>query len=144
MLKELALKRLEQIEVPHHMSVDEVAWQKWHKYVTNVVDIDNRKVIWNHEGRGKATLDKFYQKIGEDGCKEVQAVVSDGARGVPCIYKRTFRECIDSAGSFSCKKVSKRCCRHGTEGRTKKGKATRKYRTIRNPALQQEVYPYAE
>jgi hypothetical protein len=46
------------------MSVDEVAWQKWHKCVTNVVDIDKRLVIWNHPGRGTATLDKFYHDVG--------------------------------------------------------------------------------
>jgi len=30
------------IPVPTYMSVDEVAWQKWHKYVTNVVDIEKK------------------------------------------------------------------------------------------------------
>ncbi len=81
MLEELALQRLQHIEAPARMSVDEVAWQKWHKYVTNVVDVDKRKVIWNHEGRGKGTLDEFYHKIGKEGCQKVEAVASDGARG---------------------------------------------------------------
>ena len=63
-LEELASKRLYPVTVPRYMSVDEVAWQKWHKYVTNVVDIEKRKVIWNHPGRGKAVLDKFYHEIG--------------------------------------------------------------------------------
>ena len=30
MLEELALERLEPVPPPRHMSVDEVAWQKWH------------------------------------------------------------------------------------------------------------------
>ena len=64
-LEELALEKLESITAPKHMSVDEVAWQKWHKYVTNVVDIDQRKVIWNHQGRGKVNLDKFFREPGE-------------------------------------------------------------------------------
>jgi transposase len=41
-LEELSLQRLEKVTPPRNMSVDEVAWQKWHKYVTNVIDIDNR------------------------------------------------------------------------------------------------------
>ncbi len=49
-LEELALEKLDPVPAPKHMSVDEVAWQKWHKYVTNVVDVDQRKVIWNHRG----------------------------------------------------------------------------------------------
>ena len=63
------------------MSVDEVAWQKWHRYVTNVVDIEKRKVIWNHNGRGKEVLSKFYRTLGSEGCKNIKAVASDGAKG---------------------------------------------------------------
>lgn len=80
-LEELAQKRLYPVPVPRCMSVDEVAWQKWHKYVTNIVDIENRKVIWNHNGRGKTVMDAFYKEIGDDGCNTIKAVVNDGAKG---------------------------------------------------------------
>ena len=80
-LEEIALKRLYPVTAPVHMSVDEVAWQKWHKYVTNVVDIEKRKVIWNHNGRGKTVLDKFYEETGPEENKRIKAVDSDGARG---------------------------------------------------------------
>lgn len=80
-LEELALIKLSPVPPPTHMSVDEVAWQKWHHYVTNVVDVDKRKVIWNHDGRGKSVLDAFYRELGEDRCAEIAAVASDGARG---------------------------------------------------------------
>ncbi|MBU4209730.1 MAG: hypothetical protein KKD12_08695, partial [Proteobacteria bacterium] len=33
-------------------------------YVT--VDIKERKVIWNHNSRGKAVVDEFYHEIGSD------------------------------------------------------------------------------
>lgn len=81
MLDELSEEKIEKVKAPRHMSADEVAWQKWHKYVTNVVDIDKRKVIWNQAGRGKATLDTFYHKIGKWGCQRIKAVASDGAKG---------------------------------------------------------------
>jgi len=80
-LERLAEERLYPVSVPKYMSVDEVAWQKWHKYVTNVVDIEKRKVIWNHEDRGKVVLDGFYQEIGPEGCTQIEAVASDGAHG---------------------------------------------------------------
>ena len=44
MLEDRALERLYPVTAPHYMSVDEVAWQKWHKYVTNIVDIEMHKV----------------------------------------------------------------------------------------------------
>ena len=80
-LEDRAMERLDPVPPPAYMSVDEVAWQKWHKYVTNVVDIETRKVIWNHNGRGKGVLDKFYRAIGAENCQAIKAIASDGARG---------------------------------------------------------------
>jgi transposase len=104
MLEELALKKIEHIEAPRHMSVDEVAWQKWHKYVTNVVDIDKRKVIWNHDGRGKTTLAKFYRKVGKKGCPKIEAVASDGARGFLSATKEHLKNALIVLDHFHVKK----------------------------------------
>jgi transposase len=81
MLEELAKEKLSPVPTLSAMSVDEVAWQKWHRYVTNVVDIDKRKVIWNHNGRGKATLDAFFKDLGKENSLKIDAVACDGARG---------------------------------------------------------------
>ncbi len=80
-LEELAKEKLSPIPAPRYMGVDEVAWQKWHHYVTNVVDIEKRKVIWNHDGRGKTVLDAFYKSLGPENCANIAGVASDGARG---------------------------------------------------------------
>jgi len=80
-LEELAREKLIPVPAPMHISVDEVAWQKWHKYVTNVVDIDLRKVIWNHNGRGKKTMDTFFSELGKENSKKIEAAACDGARG---------------------------------------------------------------
>jgi transposase len=104
MLEELALKRLYPVIVPEYMSVDEVAWQKWHKYVTNIVDIKKRKVIWNHNNRGKAVLDKFYKEIGSDECKKIKAVASDGARGFISSTKENARNALIVLDHFHVKK----------------------------------------
>jgi transposase len=80
-LEELAREKLSPIPAPRYMSVDEVAWQKWHHYVTNVVDIEKRKVIWNHDDRGKTVLDAFYEGLGPKNCANIVGVASDGARG---------------------------------------------------------------
>lgn len=80
-LEDLAQEKLSPVPAPKYMSVDEVAWQKWHHYVTNVVDIEKRMVIWNHDERGKAVLEAFYQTLGKERCADIKAVASDGARG---------------------------------------------------------------
>ena len=104
MLEELSLEKVEKVKAPRHMSVDEVAWQKWHKYVTNVVDVDKRKVIWNHDGRGKSTLDKFYHKIGSGGCKKIKAVASDGAKGFLTSTKEHLKNALIVLDHFHVKK----------------------------------------
>lgn len=80
-LEELAKEKLSPVPAPSIMSVDEVAWQKWHKYVTNVVDIERRKIIWNQDGRGKSTLDAFFTTLGQEKAAQIDAVACDGARG---------------------------------------------------------------
>ena len=80
-LEELAREKLSPVPPLSNMSVDEVTWQKWHKYVTNVIDIDLRKVIWNNDGRGKDTLDAFFADLDEEKSSMIDAVACDGARG---------------------------------------------------------------
>jgi transposase len=103
-LEELALKKLNPVPAPKHMSVDEVAWQKWHKYVTNVVDIDQRKVIWNHQGRGKVNLDKFFSSLGKMNCEKIEAVACDGARGYLSSIKQYATNALIVLDHFHVKK----------------------------------------
>jgi transposase len=104
MLEELAHERLYPVPCPYYMSVDEVAWQKWHKYVTNVVDIETHKVIWNHNGRGKQTLDNFYQEIGKDKLSKIKAVASDGAKGFILSTKEHAKNALIVLDHFHVKK----------------------------------------
>ena len=79
-LSELAKKRLEPPPAGKNISVDEVSYRKYHRYLTNVVDADERKVIWNDKGRKAKILDRYYEAIGEESCKKIETVALDGAR----------------------------------------------------------------
>lgn len=63
-----------------NLSVDEVSYKKYHRYLTNVVDVDEKAVIWNDKGRKTEILDKYYAGIGEENCKRIESVALDGAR----------------------------------------------------------------
>lgn len=78
-LEELAKKKLEPIPAAKNMSVDEVAWRKHYRYLTNVIDVDIRRVIWNAMGRTAEVLDKYYDGIGKASCEEIASVALDGA-----------------------------------------------------------------
>jgi len=63
-----------------NLSVDEVSYKKYHRYLTNVVDVDLKVVIWNERGRKTEVLDKYYDGIGKEACKKIETVALDGAR----------------------------------------------------------------
>ena len=63
-----------------NLSVDEVSYKKYHRYLTNVVDTDEKAVIWNDRGRRMEVLNRYYKAIGEDSCKAIESVALDGTR----------------------------------------------------------------
>jgi transposase len=63
-----------------HISIDEVSYRKYHRYLTNVIDIDRRLLIWNEKGRKAEVLDRYFQGIGKDNCARIESVALDGAR----------------------------------------------------------------
>jgi transposase len=63
-----------------HISVDEVSYRKYHRYLTNVIDIDRKLLIWNEKGRKAEVLDRYFQGIGKDNCARIESVALDGAR----------------------------------------------------------------
>jgi len=79
-LEEQFAKRLVPPPAALNLSVDEVSYRKYHRYLTNVVDTDEKAVIWNDKGRRMEVLDRYYIAIGEDNCKKIESVALDGAR----------------------------------------------------------------
>lgn len=80
MLEELAKERLEPTPASANISVDEVAWKKHHRYLTNVVDVDKKVITWNDKGRKAKVLNKYYELLGEENCQGIESVSLDGAR----------------------------------------------------------------
>lgn len=79
-LEEKAKILLNPIPAGINLSVDEVSYRKYHRYLTNVVDTDRRLIIWNAKGRKSEILDRYYKGIGSDNCQKVESVAMDGAR----------------------------------------------------------------
>jgi transposase len=63
-----------------NLSVDEVSYKKYHRYLTNVVDVDEKAIIWNAQGRKTEVLDRYYEGIGKEACERIKSVALDGAR----------------------------------------------------------------
>jgi len=79
-LEQKAKQLLEPTPAAINISVDEVSYRKYHRYLTNVIDTDRRKVVWNDKGRKAEVLDRYYEGIGSDNCQKIESVAMDGAR----------------------------------------------------------------
>ena len=79
-LEELFEKKLIPTPKSLNISVDEVAWKKHHRYLTNVIDTDEKVVTWNAKGRKSEVLDKYYESLGQESCERIESVAMDGAR----------------------------------------------------------------
>lgn len=61
------------------IGVDEVAWQKGHKYLTLVYQLDEgrKRLLWIGRDRTEATFERFFEVLGEERAKSLKFVCSD-------------------------------------------------------------------
>ena len=79
-LQQQAEKMLNPTPSALNLSVDEVSYRKYYRYLTNVIDVDKKAVILNAKGRKAEVLDKYYLEIGQESCEQIKSVALDGAR----------------------------------------------------------------
>jgi transposase len=59
------------------IGVDEISWRRHHKYLTLVTDHTRGKVVWGKAGKDTATLDAFFDELGEQRAGQIEAVSMD-------------------------------------------------------------------
>jgi transposase len=80
------------------IGVDEVSFRKGHRYLTVVADHDRGGVVWAAEGKSGATLRRFYDELGQERCRQLEAVSMDmgwAYSGVTFARAPRARRCID-------------------------------------------------
>ncbi len=74
------------------IGVDEVSWRRRHRYLTTVCDHVSGGVVWVAEGRSAATLQGFFDLLGEEKVT-IRAVSIDMSGG----YEKAVREAVPRA-----------------------------------------------
>lgn len=64
------------------IGIDEISYKRGHRYLTVVVDHDTGVLLWAHDGRNQKTLEKFFDRLGEDRCAEITLVSADAAEWI--------------------------------------------------------------
>lgn len=60
-----------------HIGIDELSRKKGHVYHTNVYDLTTRRLIWSEEGRGKDTIEAFFEWFGTERTTALQGICCD-------------------------------------------------------------------
>jgi len=83
----------------YRLGVDEVSYRSHHRYLTIVADHDrDGAVVWAGDGKTAATLASFYQQLGEQRCRRLEAVSLDlgGAyRAATTTHAPQATQCVD-------------------------------------------------
>lgn len=74
-----ALTKIDPLDGLRRIGVDEVAYRKGHYYLTVVVDHDSGRLVWAAAGRNEATLNKFFDLLGEARSAQIELVSADAA-----------------------------------------------------------------
>jgi transposase len=67
------------------IGIDEISYKRGHKYLTVVVDHDTGVLLWAHPGRDQKTLEKFFDRLGEERCAQITLVSADAAEWIALV-----------------------------------------------------------
>ena len=92
--------RVDRLEGLRRIGIDEISYKRGHHYLTVVVDHDSRRLVWAAPGRDKATLEGFFDLLGEDRCAQITHVSADAADWIDAVVKRRCPAAVQCADAF--------------------------------------------
>ena len=60
-----------------HIGIDEISRKRGHVYLTNVHDLERKRLIWNGEGRKETTLQGFFDYLGPEKTAALEGICRD-------------------------------------------------------------------
>jgi len=64
------------------IGIDEISYKRGHKYLIVVVDHDTGVLLWAHPGRDQKTLERFFERLGEQRAARITLVSADAAEWI--------------------------------------------------------------
>ncbi|MEV0705220.1 ISL3 family transposase [Saccharopolyspora sp. NPDC050389] len=82
------------------IGIDEISYKRHHPYLTIVVDHDTGRLVWAAPGRDTATLETFFDALGEKRAAEITHVSADAAQWIGETVARRAPNAIRCADPF--------------------------------------------
>jgi transposase len=82
------------------IGIDEISYKKHHRYLTVVVDHDTGRLVWAAPGHDSATLDRFFDALGQTRAAGITHVSADAAAWIAETVARRAPNAIRCADPF--------------------------------------------
>jgi len=82
------------------IGIDEISYRRGQLYLTVVVNHDTGHLVWTHEGRNRATLDQFFDDLGEDRAALITHVSADSATWISEVVAKRCPTAVQCADPF--------------------------------------------
>jgi transposase len=76
------------------IGIDEISYKKGHRYLTVVVDHDSGRLVWAAPGRDEATLERFFDALGEDRALKLTHLSADAAAWISNVAARRCPQAV--------------------------------------------------
>jgi len=60
-----------------HIGIDEISRKRGHVYVTNVYDLEHKRLVWSGEGRSQETFEAFFDFLGPEKTAALEGICCD-------------------------------------------------------------------
>ncbi len=82
------------------IGVDEISYKRGQRYLIVVVDHDSGRLVWAAPGRDQATLNSFFDALGEDRCAKLTHVSADMADWIARVVAKRAPNAVRCADAF--------------------------------------------
>ena len=82
------------------IGIDEISYKRGHKYLTVVVDHDTGALVWAAAGRDEATLETFFDLLGDPRCNLITHISADAAEWIARVVARRCPQAVRCADPF--------------------------------------------
>jgi transposase len=123
------------------IGIDEISYKRGHRYLTVVVDHDSGRLVWAAPGRDDATLEQFFDQLGEQRAAQITHVTADMAGWIARVVADrapNATRCADPfhvvAWATDALDVERRRAWNDAAGRRRTDQATGRHDRARGPA----------
>jgi transposase len=91
---------VDRLEGLRRVGIDEISYKRGHRYLVVVVDHDSGRLVWAAPGRDAATLERFFDDLGEERAAMLTHVSADMADWIATVVRRRAPQAAQCADAF--------------------------------------------